>query len=79
MFDPKSFDEISKKLIDALPEGFKGIEQDVQQKFKSILQTAFDHLDLVTREEFDVQKKVLQKTREKVEAIEKQLQDKLSS
>ena len=76
MFDPKSFDNLSKTLFDALPDSFKEIEQDIQQKFKIILQTTFDKLDLVTREEFDVQKKVLAKTRAKVELIEKKLQDK---
>lgn len=76
MFDPKTFDDISKKLFDALPEGLKSAQDDIQHKFKTILQATFDKLDLVTREEFEVQKKVLAKTRQKVEAIEKQLESK---
>lgn len=76
MFDPKTFDDISKKLFDSLPDSFKVVEQDIQQKFKTVLQATFDKLDLVTREEFEVQKKVLAKTRSKVEAIEKQLMEK---
>ena len=75
MFDPKNFDEIAKKLYETLPDGVKNIEQDLQQKFKTVLLATFDKLDLVTREEFDIQMKVLQRTRAKVEAIEKQLND----
>lgn len=76
MFDPKAFEDLSKKLCEALPEGMQNLDKELKQKFKTILQSAFDKLDLVTREEFDVQKKVLVKTREKVEAIEKQLEEK---
>jgi BMFP domain-containing protein YqiC len=72
MFDPKQFDDIATKLFGALPESFKSIEQDMQQKFKEILQATFARLDLVTREEFDVQCKVLARTREKVELLEAQ-------
>lgn len=72
MFDPKTFDEIAKKLYDSLPDGIKQVERGIQDQFKQILQSTFDKLDLVTRDEFDVQVKVLQRTREKVEALERQ-------
>ncbi|MGQ3892844.1 ubiquinone biosynthesis accessory factor UbiK [Legionella sp. CNM-4043-24] len=70
MFDPRQFEDISKKLFAALPESLKGFENDIQQKFKDILQATFARLDLVTREEFDVQTKVLARTREKLEALQ---------
>ncbi len=73
MFDNKIFDDVSKKLFDSLPEGLKSIEQDLQQKFKTILTSTFDKLDLVTREEFEVQKKVLAKTRQKIDEIESRI------
>ena len=73
MFDTKIFDDVSKKLFSELPESLKSVEQDLQQKFKTIIQSTFNKLDLVTREEFEVQKKVLSKTRLKIEAIEAQL------
>lgn len=73
MFDPKQFDELSKKLFATLPSSLQNIEKDIQQKFKEILHSAFSHLDLITREEFDVQTKVLARTREKVEHLQKQI------
>ena len=76
MFDNKIFDDISKKLFDSLPDSLKSVEQDLQQKFKTILASAFDKLDLVTREEFEVQKKVLAKTRKKIDEIEAELKSK---
>lgn len=73
MFDSKYFDELAKKLFSTLPGHVKTIEQELQQKFKDILQLAFSRFDLVTREEFDVQTKVLARTREKVEQLKNQI------
>ena len=69
MFD--KLDELAKKLIDALPEGMKNAKTDLEKNFKAILQSTFAKLDLVTREEFDAQKGVLLRSREKLEALEK--------
>lgn len=74
MFDTKTFEEISKKLFESLPDNLSYLEKDIQEKFKAVLQSTFDKLDLVTREEFEVQTKVLAKTRAKVEMIEQQLE-----
>lgn len=73
MFDKNFFDEISKRLADALPENVKTIRSDMEQHFRVILQTMFAKLDLVTREEFDVQALVLGKTRAKLEKLEQQV------
>ncbi|MBI2786835.1 MAG: accessory factor UbiK family protein [Legionella longbeachae] len=73
MFDPKQFDDLAKKLFSALPTSLQNIEKDIQQKFKEVLQSAFSHMDLITREEFDVQTKVLARTRDKVEQLQKQV------
>ncbi len=70
MFDPN---DVAKKLFSALPNSVQNIENNIQEKFKEILQIAFSKLDLVTREEFDVQVKVLARTREKVDMLEQQL------
>lgn len=75
MFDPKQFDEIAKNLFAALPPSLQSFEKDIQQKFKEILQATFARLDLVTREEFDVQTKVLARTREKVEQLQHQFDE----
>lgn len=74
MFDPKQFEELAKKLYTALPTSLQNFENEIQQKFKEILQSAFTRMDLVTREEFDVQIKVLARTREKIDALQTQVQ-----
>ena len=74
MFDPKQFDDLAKKLFAILPDNFQNLDKEIQQKFKEILQAAFARLDLVTREEFDVQTKVLARTREKLENLEDQVE-----
>lgn len=75
MFDPKQFDELAKKLFASLPTSLQSIEKDVQQQFKNILQATFARMDLITREEFDVQTKVLARTREKIEQLQQQLDE----
>ena len=72
-FDPKIFDDIAKRLNDVLPASIRDIEADLQQKFRSILQATFAKMELVTREEFDAQCKVLGRTREKLEKLQKQI------
>ena len=74
MFDPKDFEDLSKKLYDSLPSTLKNLESDIQNRFQEILRATFQKMDLVTREEFDVQVKVLLRTREKLEALEKEIE-----
>lgn len=73
MFDAHFFDDLSKKLAKALPKGVRHACEDVEKNFHSILKSAFGKLDLVTREEFDAQVAVLQRTRKKVDALERHL------
>lgn len=71
--DPKIFDDLARKLSDSVPSGLKDIQADMEKNFHQILQSGFDKLNLVTREEFEVQSAVLQRTREKLEALEKRV------
>ena len=73
MLDPKQFDELSRRIADILPLGVREIRQDFEKNLHSVLQSAFTKMDLVTREEFEVQSAVLLRTREKVEALELQV------
>jgi BMFP domain-containing protein YqiC len=73
MFDPKQYEELAKKLFAALPSSLQNLEKDIEQKFKGILQSAFSRMDLITREEFDVQTKVLARTREKLDSLQAQV------
>ncbi len=73
MFDPKSIDDIATRLSDAMPPGLNNLKEDMEKNFRAILQSAFAKMDLVTREEFEVQKGVLAKTRAKLEDLEKRV------
>jgi hypothetical protein len=71
--DPKFIDDLARRLAEAMPEGIRALQQDVEQNFRTILRSALARLDLVTREEFDVQQAVLLRTREKLEGLESRL------
>jgi len=73
MFDPKAIDEIANRLAGAIPPGLNNLKEDLEKTFHAILQGALGKLDLVTREEFEVQKLVLAKTRSKLEDLEKRV------
>ncbi len=79
MFNTEQLDGLIKQLCQSLPSGLQQVEKDIHGTFKAILQAAFAELDLVSREEFDAQVKVLTRTREKVEALQKQLDNALKS
>lgn len=66
-------DELARKLLEALPGGVRELRADVEKNFRSALHTGFAKMDLVTREEFDVQSAVLARTRAKLESLEKQV------
>ena len=70
MFDPKAIDDIASRLASAVPPGLNNLKEDLEKTFHAILQGALGKLDLVTREEFEVQKLVLAKTRSKLEDLE---------
>lgn len=73
MFDPKIIDDLSRRLAESLPPGLATLREDFRRNADAALQTALARLDLVSREEFDVQRAVLARTREKLEALERQL------
>jgi len=73
MFDTKTIDDITHRLAAVMPPGLNNFKEDVEKNFQAILQSAFGKLDLVTREEFEVQKLVLAKTRSKLEELEKRV------
>jgi len=71
--DKNIIDQLASKLADAVPEDLRTLRADMENNFRSLLQTTLGKLDLVTREEFDVQRKVLERTRAKLESLEKAL------
>jgi len=64
---------ITKKITENLPDDLEAIKGDLQQNIQSLIESQIKNLDLVTREEFEVQEQVLKRTREKLEELEKQL------
>ena len=73
MLDPKKLEEIAKQISDAVPPGVKNMAEEPESKIKQVLQSQLSKLDLVTRDEFDVQTQVLIRTREKLDALEARL------
>ena len=71
--DPKIIDDLARRLYESVPASVRDLQADVERNFKAVLQSGLDQLDLVTRDEFDVQRGVLKRTREKLEALEARL------
>lgn len=76
MLELNQIDELARRLSSLVPPGLRGesaqeLRAELQQNFKAVLQTGLGKLDLVTREEFEVQRAVLLRTREKLEALQR--------
>lgn len=71
MIDLNHIDDLARRLSQLVPPGLRDSQEELQQTFKSALQAGLAKLDLVTREEFDVQQAVLLRTREKLETLER--------
>ncbi len=71
MIDLNHIDDLARRLSDLVPPGLRESQEELQQTFKSALQSGLSKLDLVTREEFEVQRAVLLRTREKLDALER--------
>ena len=70
-----TFDDLAKKITDLLPESALQLQKDLETNVRSLLQSSLSKMNLVTREEFDVQAALLQRTREKLDKLEKQLEE----
>lgn len=73
MIDFRTLDDLSQRLAALLPPSLGEAREDLTRNFRSALQAGLQRLDLVTREEFEVQRLVLRRTREKLEALERRL------
>ena len=71
----KSIEDLARKLAESLPEGLRAVREDIENNFRAVLKSGLSRLDLVTREEFEVQEAVLARTREKLEALEARLEE----
>ena len=73
MIKQKPLDELTQRISALLPDGIRGVKADVENNIHSLLQDTFSKLNLVSREEFDIQSALLQRTREKLDKLEKQI------
>jgi BMFP domain-containing protein YqiC len=76
-------DDIARRLFEGLPESARTLRRDIESNFRAVLQTSLGKLDLTTRQEFEVQTRVLERTRaaltqleERIAALEKRLAEK---
>jgi BMFP domain-containing protein YqiC len=67
-------DEIARQLLAKVPEAARNMQADLEANFRAVLRAGLSRLDLVTRDEFDVQTKVLERTRSRLEALEARVQ-----
>ncbi|GEM81671.1 ubiquinone biosynthesis accessory factor UbiK [Vibrio superstes] len=82
MFDPKKLEQIAKQIHESMPQPVKDLGTDVDQKVRQVIQSQLNKLDVISREEFEVQTQVLLRTRQKLNEMEKKmavLEEKLST
>jgi BMFP domain-containing protein YqiC len=70
---PPGLDELARQLVEVVPQNLRVLGEDLQQTFRSLLQTGLQRMDLVTREEFDTQRALLERTRENLDALDARL------
>src|ERR1700720_2551160 len=68
-------DELARRLADSVPESVRAFGRDLEGNFKAVLQSQLSKLDLVSRQEFDVQAAVLERTQAKLTAMEARLKE----
>ncbi|MCD6670729.1 accessory factor UbiK family protein [Vibrio cholerae] len=73
MFDAKKLEQIAKQIHEAMPQPVKELGADVEQKVRQVIQGQLNKLDVVSREEFDVQTQVLLRTRQKLTELEQKM------
>ena len=66
-------DDIARRLFEGLPESARTLRRDIESNFRAVLQSTLGKLELTTRAEFDVQTRVLERTRTRVEELERRL------
>ena len=75
MIEPTKINEIAEKVLERLPQGLRDMPKDIEKNLKVCLQDVLFKMDLVTREEFDTQVAVLHKTRQKLDDLQKKLEE----
>ena len=75
MIDNQTINQLSEKINALLPPGLQQVKEDFDSRLKALLQQQLANYEMVSREEFELQARVLERTREKLEAIEARLRE----
>ena len=67
------FEDLARKLFESIPPSLRAAQKDLETNFRSVLRTGLSRLDMVTRDEFDAQARVLERSRELIEALERRV------
>ncbi len=73
--DTSKLDDLARRLAASLPENLAAMRRELETNFRATLRSGLARMDLVTREEFDVQQGVLRRTREKLEALQREVKE----
>lgn len=68
-----NLDELAKKLSALIPEPVRHMQEDLEKNMRGLLESGLQKMNLVTREEFDIQSAVLLRTRQRLEVLEQRL------
>jgi ubiquinone biosynthesis accessory factor UbiK len=73
VMDGPRIDEIARRLLESVPPGLRALQQDLESNFRAVLRASLSRLDLVSRDEFDAQMRVLERTRARLEELERRV------
>ncbi len=75
MLDNKTINDLASKLSSVIPEGAKTLKADIDNNIKAVLESSLRQMNLVSREEFDTQSALLERTLEKMDQLEQQIRE----
>ena len=75
MIDIKTLDELARRLAAAMPQDLRVFQKDIEKNLRAGLESVFQKLDLVTREEYEVQIALLEKSRERLKLLEERIKE----
>ena len=67
-------EDIARRLFEGLPEAARTMRRDIESNFRAVLQSSLGKLDLTTREEFEVQTRVLERTGGRIEELQRRVE-----
>ncbi|VAW63209.1 hypothetical protein MNBD_GAMMA11-2323 [hydrothermal vent metagenome] len=73
MISNQNLNDLTEKLTALIPDGVKAIKIDVDQNIRAVLEAGLRQMNLVSREEFDVQTALLERTHLKLKVLEEQI------